>query len=199
MLIISKIKDYYDYLVGINGIDNKVVFDRRNYTDSNFVLDSKDIDKDYSCFIYKGKRLFVVEVGTVQYLFCGSLNKNELIKKFNIGKQLGDSLHRKQKYTFTCNKWNICTTNLYVLTNSILRSNKKLNEISINDILNHAYCHENGILLHNYAKFIPAQEAYDNIYNFLISIKNDVKDCEMTDIQKLLSKGFDKKTSFRKM
>lgn len=32
MRIISKYKDYYDYLVGIYGIDNKIVLDRREYT-----------------------------------------------------------------------------------------------------------------------------------------------------------------------
>ena len=31
MKIISKVKDYYDYLSGINGIDPLVVYDRRNY------------------------------------------------------------------------------------------------------------------------------------------------------------------------
>lgn len=37
MKIISKYKDYYDYLSGIYGIDEKLVLDRRNYTPLTYV------------------------------------------------------------------------------------------------------------------------------------------------------------------
>ena len=49
------------------------------------------------------------------------------------------------------------------------------------------------------AAFIPAQEAYDNIYNYLIFLKEPKIEDKRSDIDKLISKGFDKKTSFRKM
>lgn len=43
MKIISKHKDYYDYMCHIHGVDNKLVLDRRDsdYTDS-FLLYNRD-------------------------------------------------------------------------------------------------------------------------------------------------------------
>ncbi len=42
MIILSKYKDYYDYLVGIYGRDENKIFDRREMvTDEEFVFDEK--------------------------------------------------------------------------------------------------------------------------------------------------------------
>ena len=47
--------------------------------------------------------------------------------------------------------------------------------------------------------FIPAEEVWNNITDFLLSIKEPPVIDNRTDIQHLESHGFDKKTSFRKM
>ena len=45
--------------------------------------------------------------------------------------------------------------------------------------------------------FIPAEEVYNNVYDYLIANREpDIQD-NRNDIQKLESHGFDKKTSFR--
>jgi hypothetical protein len=45
--------------------------------------------------------------------------------------------------------------------------------------------------------FIPAEDMYNEIYNYLIAIREPNIEDNRNDIQKLESKGFDKKTSFR--
>ena len=49
------------------------------------------------------------------------------------------------------------------------------------------------------AKRIPAKDAYDAIYNWLLSKKEPVIIDKRSDMQKIDSHGFDRKTSFRKM
>ena len=44
MKIIDNRKDYYDYLMGINGIDTKVIYDRRRKADSK-TLNKYDMER----------------------------------------------------------------------------------------------------------------------------------------------------------
>lgn len=45
--------------------------------------------------------------------------------------------------------------------------------------------------------FIPAEDIYNQIYDYLIHIRESQVEDKRTDVQKLESKGFDKVTSFR--
>lgn len=72
--------------------------------------------------------------------------------------------------------------------------------ISIDDIIKGARLSQNGaILTKKMAEFIPADEVYINVYNYLSAQKTPNIVDNRTDVEKLISKGFDKKTSFRKM
>ena len=55
------------------------------------------------------------------------------------------------------------------------------------------------VSINEFSGYIPAEEAYNAIYNFIIKKREPVIIDNMTDVQKLESKGFDKKISFRKM
>jgi hypothetical protein len=47
------------------------------------------------------------------------------------------------------------------------------------------------------SSFIPAEDIYNQIYDYLIHIREPQVEDKRTDVQKLESKGFDKVTSFR--
>ena len=99
MKIISKIKEYYDYIVGQYGIDNNVIFDRRDYKYPSDTIFQKYNEDDFGCglihnYIYKNQILFVIEIGYVQYLFLNSKIGIEFIKKLESICQIFD-LQRK--------------------------------------------------------------------------------------------------------
>lgn len=220
MRIISKIKEYYDYIVGQWGIDNDVIFDRRDYKySSNTVFQKYNEDdiKHYSIrnYTYKNQILFVVEIGYVQYLFLNSKRGIEFIKKLESTYQIFD-LQRKyytgeRLYEYYENKlWkdtvihalnNETATKLYLADSwCLMKFSNNLADISIYDLAHNSILKEDGLLISKeIIPFIPAEEAYNNIYNFLISKKDKQYQDNMTDIEKLQSKGFDKITSFRKM
>lgn len=55
MKIISKFKDYYDYLVGIYGVDEKLVLDRTEFTSPSIELTENSKVRFYICgFIVEG-------------------------------------------------------------------------------------------------------------------------------------------------
>lgn len=59
--------------------------------------------------------------------------------------------------------------------------------------------YDNPILISASLLLIPAETIFDEIQAFILSL-NDIQHEDMsTDIQKLESAGFDRKTSFRKM
>ena len=53
--------------------------------------------------------------------------------------------------------------------------------------------------LTSFAKYLDPVTVYNQIYNFLLSKKDKKIVDSRTDVQKLESAGFDRKTSFRKM
>jgi hypothetical protein len=67
MKIISKFKDYYDYLAGIYGVDEKLILDRTEYTPVSYVNDFYVVrlaicDYFIEGIFYKGEYLFGEEV-----------------------------------------------------------------------------------------------------------------------------------------
>lgn len=223
MRIISKEKDYYDYLTGIYGIDNYVVFDRRNY--SFFNSDIYNLNCRYRNwmlihFTYNNEILFVLEIGNVQYLFHADNEHIILVKKFDSNNQIFELQKNKWTkeelysnydafYNFnTIDKAmnNLEVINVYLIDTIVLEHyrNKKnknyLNDITFDNIVNNATLYQSGVFMpKNLCGLISAEETYNNIYNFLLSKKECRYNDNMTDVEKLVSKGFDKRTSFRKM
>lgn len=216
-------KDYYDYLVGIYGIDNDIVYDRREFyvlnqakystsigirfffdntifSDYNgfggSAADSPRVPHGYSKTIYGRKHSFVLEIGFYQYLFEVERYINndgrliiepKLVEKFDNRKHFGNTPITLFLYKYEP----LSSTGILIDSwDSIRRKleyNKRKDE-----------CFENPILSDTWITgFIPAEEVYNNVYNYLIANREpDIQD-NRTDIQKLESHGFDKKTSFR--
>lgn len=179
MKIICKVKDYYDYLVGIRGIDEDVVYDRRNC----FIF-----NKFNSEFLKGGKMkysflpiyYYVLEVGHTHYLFS-LVPKDDavdvkLIKRFKV-------VDKKSSFPIS----------LMRVRYNVYRKSTEIEYIKRSDDV-----WENPILKNTWVPtFISAEEIYDNLYDYLISIRESQITDNRTDIQKLESKGFDKKISFR--
>lgn len=213
MKIIDKFKDYYDYVVYQYGIDNNIVLDRRNYS-SNSLFEGRYI---FDKYVYDWSYYFIIEIGFVQYLFkqnydydISNKNRFSFVKKIESGVNIFSiqcERWRKEKMRriykengINSDKHNKAEAiNLYVIPYSNIRDIKNFEKASFDDFVNYSRLWQAGIYLTEMAAFFPAQEVYDNIYNYLISLKEPKIEDKRSDIDKLISKGFDKKTSFRKM
>lgn len=206
MKIIDNKKDYYDFLISINGIDEGVVFDRRGSkvveTDfrgnSYFAKVAKYNDSErqlkrvYDYEIHKANKMlvglvlyFAIEVGTTHYIFQierylenGELVLNTIFKeKLTNCKKIGENAvinFIPINYDYGCYKY----------TNKIRYNTREIIE---NPILRDTQI----------PAFISAEEIYDEIYNYIISTKEKEIIDTRNDVQKLESRGFDKKISFR--
>lgn len=217
MKLISKgKKDYYDYLTGSYGIDEDVVYDRsesyvfRNgtYWDPEWFDTSKRIDDIHLRPVKKyrqkkgafGRGEFVtvmegrvselvLEVGYNRYRFEINryLDDNDNVK---LDVRLLETAITKKKFI---DDVPVIITGIGNLTTYRQLANMELNHLRYN-------IYKNPIMMYTWIpKFIPADEMYNLIYNYLISIKDKKIEDNRTDVQKLESKGFDKKTSFRNM
>lgn len=224
MLILNKgKKDYYDYLAGVYGIDQDIVYDRREFHVLNQATYSTSIDirfffdntifgihngfcgnaadsprvrHGYSKTIYGRKHSFVLEIGFYQYLFeveryisdNGRLIiEPKLVEKFDNRIHFGTT----PITLFLYKDEPLCSTGILIDSwDSIRRKleyKKRKSEYYENPILSDTWI----------TGFIPAEEIYNSIYNYLIACREPVIEDKRNDIQKLESKGFDKKTSFR--
>lgn len=185
MLIISKYKEYYDYLAGAKyGIDKKVVLDRRKGT----VIHPVHL-RPYRAEFNK------VLVAICGYIYQGIVDSNNNIywgdqinaiasekidykgqKQFYVGKGIDMiTVNTKPKKT-TLNDEENCP--ILWLHNGDRKPFPKLSDIGI-------------------ASILPPDVIYTMIYNWL-SAKNEFNPVDnRTDIEKLESAGFDKKSSFR--
>ena len=184
-------KDFYDYLTGIYGIDEKVVFDRRTFTilkNSDSPLFSKikrpeDREKIYlpvGSFIYS-----LLEAGNHWYIFRTERYLDDygkvyidwcFIKKIVVDKKIHSG--ETPLTFFQCGYWHRCTTEEIKrsLSNSI--SNPIIKDTPI-------------------TSFVKADDVYQGIYAYISSLNDIDYTDNRNDIQKLESAGFDKKTSFR--
>lgn len=201
-------KDYYDYLAGIYGIDEDIVYDRANsyvfrsgdYPSQYFLHTIEYFDKErerIKTYHYEGNKLvygwslkalelhFVIEVGYTQYLFSieryidenGKLVLNpKLIKKFNVTEKQSTAPVSFIPVEYR-GWWNEAPQ---------IRKYDKNKKVD-NPIFSGTWV----------PSFIPPEEMYNEIYNYLISVREPKIEDNRNDIQKLESKGFDKKTSFR--
>ena len=209
MKIISKIRDYYDYLQNYFGIDELVVYDRRKsfpidinnyyigYGLDNIFKKEKDKTYDIKRRLVKGYGIkvpvmegrflyFVVESGYYHYFFKVEryLDDNDslilepqLIEKKKIS---------KDKKLSDC-PLSICTDVTYYRYKGTFTVNKQSKNIVENPILKNTYV----------PKFIDAKEMWNNLYEYISSLRDKEFEDTRTNEQHIESHGFDKKISFR--
>lgn len=209
MKIISKIRDYYDYLQNYFGIDELVVYDRRKsfpidinnyyigYGLDNIFKKEKDKTYDIKRRLVKGYGIkvpvmegrflyFVVESGYYHYFFKVEryLDDNDnlilepqLIEKKKIS---------KDKKLSDC-PLSICTDVTYYRYEGTFTVNKQSKNIVENPILKNTYI----------PKFIDAKEMWNNLYEYISSLRDKEFEDTRTNEQHIESHGFDKKISFR--
>lgn len=206
MKIISKYKDYYDYLTGIYGIDEKLVLDRTKFA----TTETRPLGED-------NKISFVICGYLIECLYKdGEYLYGKDIEKYNISET------ETRKWWYHRDK-DLDTNYIVEMKSHIyggsrnnhtkfLKEPKKL-DIDINEILNCPVLIQTtfseDVLTYKDLKFFPfpilkdynfvkmysPEKIWLELYNFLSRTK-EVPDTQ-TDKQKIVSKGFDLKHSFR--
>lgn len=204
MKIIGKYKDYYDYIQGKYGIDEDVILDRRNFV-WDVPATYKPFNPDpYVLYRFRNLKEYSYEVllqtGFVQYLIevqhnLDGTNVPTLVKKFESEVNIG-----------SCPVLLMPPEIIYCISESFY---KKLKDYDLNDIksikksfekkeLDFFRAVELPILKDTFIpKIIPAEEVYNNIYNYLLYMKEPKVVDMRTNKQKIEGKGFDYKESFR--
>lgn len=216
MKIIDRNKDYYDYLSGIYGIDELVVFDRRE----NFVLQSDTSDfpyKDWE-FIFFDKRIDEdnPRKKNRNYWFKNGKfhRKDNLAGEFYFFVlEAGLTRFYFSVERFLDEKGNVQIERKLILTNQIIRKSDEfplilyvcekpyyyqIDEIKPEDFkIRFNKKIVNPILKDNFiSKQILPETVWKEIYNYLATKSPEITD-NRNDIERLESKGFDKKSSFR--
>jgi len=205
MKIISKFKDYYDYLSGIYGEDPLIVLNRLDFTMPTF--------SNFSITRDEGKlQLYIGGFLIEAYYKNNKIYYGEDLKQFS-----REEKHSKWYYRFNSStdvkpnervtikiensRYNYESFNLIVKKDTtnmndkyncpiLLRKNGDKDE----------YLYKNCILKDlNLNSFISPEEVYKMISDWISyqrTISEDHVDT-MTNVQKIESKGFDKKSSFR--
>ncbi|MFW6243154.1 MAG: hypothetical protein ACOC2W_03250 [bacterium] len=185
MKIISKYKDYYDYLSGIYGEDPKIVLDRRNHYNPIFYDHMTTILKLYICgWIIEG----LFEKGKFYY---GESLKEKGVKEkyryfFNEGKRVSikiDTSIISVQYEPYLDKEKLnIKENCPILIKEYggLKKFPKLSELDIQQL------------------YSP-EEMYKMISNWLSDriTEKELTSDDVPDKQKIVNKGFDIKKSFR--
>ncbi|MDR0927422.1 MAG: hypothetical protein LBO69_06605 [Ignavibacteria bacterium] len=219
MKIIDKNKDYYDYLQGINGIDPQVTFDRRgsfmpsiNWLNS-FIIPYQEPDKYLFPNINKSK--IVLEVGFQHYILEIERMKDETCK-YKLHSQSRDEhcgasvigIYRLSYYSRD-DRWKV-TKETHIPTILVSDSETKSN-IEYDVVMTPCFkClssdtenvrqspYLNPILKDTFIpSIIDAQTIWNNIYEYISFTNEPLITDSMTDKEKLESKGFDNKSSFR--
>lgn len=194
MLIIDKKgrKDYYDYLIGIYGIDRNLVLDRRNFT--NYVpYDNSKITIIICGWIYEG---YYDKKTNKVYYGNELLNFGEIWQPFYTGLNKVKSVYIKSN-SYLINDSSYVALEPYPDTKNL---NKKEGcPILVQGSYRDQYYHYPQLSLLNFGSCVDAETLFRMLVEYLSQQKTKAEQHpdDRGDIEKLLSKGFDKKESFR--
>lgn len=202
-------KDYYDYLAGIYGIDDKVVYDRRKFTilsnsDSlffNHTIFEKDAPKkEIPSRKWLGRHWKWVREYRATELHC-MLEAGLKWYFFQVERYLDETAN-------VCLDWKIITTKETTTDKRVGMapmtffkafetyswwSGAKLDlKVDTSDAIPNPIIQGTPI-----TSLIPAQEIYGLLYAYLSSLNEVELIDNRTDIEKAESAGFDRRTSFR--
>ena len=195
MKILSKRKDYYDYLVGKYGIDEMIVYDRRDCTvlahdEYNIAFSKKKMYNDKpkrEVMSYRnGKRVSeMVGLRTEVFITYGKKTRKFLVERYLDA--LGNVRISHKEVPLDGLDFRCCSKDREMREAPIFIWNEWTNTYIDNPILD-------GTWLTGY---ISPEEIYTEVYNYLL-MKNAKKiEDNRSDVEKMESKGFDKVSSFR--
>ena len=202
MKIIDNKKDFYDYLAGINGIDEYVTYDRRNSVVARKALDGylkpfnslyNEPSRDYYIYLQAGedyKKRFLLRREVIKD------NIKFIVEEYDIDEKMNSQTKKSWM------PWWYGDPFIGVAKGDIPLSTKSpliLAYRSTDSRWNAWRYIENPILVGlPLVGFLSAQEIWDGIYNYLLKMKEPIITDSRTDEEKAESHGFDRKTSFRK-
>lgn len=189
MLIKSPFKDYYDFLQGKYGIDTKVVYERIQEVQQHegywgkpgmYRPDHLDFKTYFFYRIAFCGTIYCIWVNNQKFYMGDEVlsldNKDvDLSYRSSLSIDKSTSLQHHGKKTPLNNKLNCPVV--------LIKYNGDIKNVKLQDF--------------NFAKLVSPEDAYTKIYDFLIR-EPVIKD-NRTNIEKVVSAGFDKKTSFRNM
>lgn len=215
MKIIDNKKDYYDYLCGVYGIDESVVYDRRG----SVRLAS---DSDFNRYLARG----------VKFCYNNQQFVMKLVEKhgpkqfnwWNFDEGTRDKLKNEvyygnlatvcvsvgfNKYKFIIDRWvenGVVCGQEFLVDVSKRPKNQPITLLEYAPEATRWYsytginCIENPIFEGTWIpKYIDAKDVWESIYAYVSATKDkDIAD-NRTNQEKIISNGFDTKTSFRKM
>jgi hypothetical protein len=202
MKIIDKNKDYYDYLSGIYGTDERIAFDKRG----SLILKEDGIQKYITDNELRYRDALILECGFVHYLFKIDDTDNKSGYNFHLFHKFIDEVHFSDKplCIYFIREYDIISSYYYTggwkqvhkldmdrysnikLTESMIRGHHK------------PYSMELPILRNTFVpSIIRPEEIWQNLYNYLCKIREPKIVDTRDDIAKAIDHGFDKKTSFR--
>lgn len=198
MKIISNYKDYYDFLQGIYGIDPKVVYERICLTGSDSEWHKAGMYRPQYMAIKDYDRFEFAPIAICGRIYCVYIHN----KKFYFGDN-HEALDRL--------RYKILRDDRNMFSDALYYSKYHLQTTDINEQENCPICllgygwrsgfyaSVKNIRLSDFGinQILSPNDMYIMISNF-ISREKPIVD-KRTDIEKLTSKGFDKKTSFMKM
>lgn len=206
MRIIDKNRDYYDYLQCYN---DDVVYDRRN----SYILTNDDILNLYNVHSYRYEETtkcnLLLKVGYSNWLVGVEFTKFHT-DACNLKKADDYNLELIECWTDynKCNKLELgCVRKDYTLEHLFSKKydyKEKLVESIKRGSYEYIKCfmsdHEK--IIFNKTKIpsvVKAEDLYNGFDEYLSHLKDDVATDNMSDIEKVESHGFDKKSSFRKI
>jgi hypothetical protein len=201
MYIIDKNKDYYDYYKSIYGIDKTITYDRRGST----VLSEQKLLKFISnCVVDSPSSVlyFILEVGTIQYLFRVKMYYKRADKysfpepykgEFSLNNVFKDHKHYfKKEISLVPVKTNRGYWWSKQHENEVAKSWGEI-EVLKDRVVDNPIVADTSI-----PSFIDPKDIWIELTNFISSKYNDkTVDIVNTDIDKVVNHGFDKKSSFR--
>lgn len=212
MRILSKYKDYYDYLTGIYGVDNKIILDRRNACDMKDLLGRLKSEITYKLggspytelYLHIAGRIYagVYDVKTKAFIWRKDLLSLGEHKTYSQYERTWRSIRKSRKYYpldpsnpngYVKIKYDwICMDPFTENGNHI--SNAAI-FLDIQDRDNGDYDYPNLSQL-GFANYLSAEDIYLKLSDYLSP--KDLVITPLTDKEKIISKGFDSKVSFRK-
>ena len=220
MKIISKHKDYYDYLTGIYGIDEKMVYDRRTNT---LEKPSEDIistvnqstvtthtfsicNNIFVVYQFENNFYYTIDERIELYYI---LDKREIYNSFLVYRSWR-TYDVKEEVKVKFEKDNcVSEVNKAIRQPVLIQTTWDNDSFKIENITNKRYFKDTkdktitywripDLSKFGFAKWVPSDEMYQQIVAFIGWLKDNPEiPNNQTNEEKIQSNGFDLKTSFR--